>query len=142
MPEADYLPNWYATRVDGAMGPEEKDAALKLTVHANTPDKLYFDSQGHPILTVSHNTLRRPNSMKPFKEFYSCRKLLDISGNVRSITDNLGRTVEISSYDMAKNVLQKTSMEAGFKWALLSATGMLIFTWNGRGYHLLTTKGP
>ena len=55
LPEADYLPTWYAQRQGGALGPQEQAAARKAAVHAATPTVAHADSLGRTFLTVAHN---------------------------------------------------------------------------------------
>ena len=65
LPEAEYLPTWYAQRAGGAMGTEEQAAAVKAAVHAETPSVAHLDSLGRTFLTVAHNRLERSGTPLP-----------------------------------------------------------------------------
>lgn len=138
LPEPDYLPTWFEARSQGGLGVEEKHAATKAAVHANTPKRSFFNPLGRSIVTLSHNTVQRTGGSRT-EEYYTSRTSLDISGNVRSFIDNLGRVVETSCYNMLNEVIQTSSMEAGEKWSLFSAIGKPLFSWNSRGYQFWTT---
>jgi RHS repeat-associated protein len=140
IPESYYLPTWYQARINGDHGQEEKTAASKAAAHSKTPTKLLFDSLGRFVLTISHNSSQRALDGPRVEEFYVSRRLLDISGNVRNLTDNLNRIVEVSSYDMTGNAISKSSMEAGKTWSLGSVTAgaLPIFAWTSRGFQFST----
>ena len=55
LPQADYMPTWYAQRNSGGLGAEAQDAAQKAAVHANTPSTVHFDTLGRPFLTLAFN---------------------------------------------------------------------------------------
>ena len=71
LPEADYLPTWFAMRTDPANSAEairrwpdpkdraaEKSAAEKASVHANTPTIAHFDTLGRTFLTIAQNRFK------------------------------------------------------------------------------------
>ena len=60
LPEADYLPTWYAQRITDVGSPEQ-EAAVKTAVHANTPTVAYFDTLGRPFLTLRPQPVTRRN---------------------------------------------------------------------------------
>ena len=62
LPDAEYLPTWYAQRQVGALGPEEQSAANKAAVHANTPSAVHSDVLGRTFLTVAHNRFKYSNA--------------------------------------------------------------------------------
>ncbi|HWN69890.1 MAG TPA: toxin TcdB middle/C-terminal domain-containing protein, partial [Haliangium sp.] len=116
LPESDYLPTWYASRHDGAMGKLEQSAAAKTTVHARTPAVAHFDALGRAIVTVAHNRFVRKG--ETFEEFYTTRVQLDIEGNQRAIIDTKDRLVMLYDYDLIANRLHQASMDAGRRWKL------------------------
>ena len=62
LPDTDYLPTWYASRINGANGIYEQAAARKSELHANTPAIAHTDSLGRTFLTVAHNKFERKNN--------------------------------------------------------------------------------
>src|SRR5262249_31673699 len=106
--DAEYLPSWYQQRIGGAK--EEKDAAAKCAVHANTPTVAYFDTLGRAFLTVAHNKFERKRNdgtIETGEGKYPTRMNLDIEGNQREVRDAVvqdgdeqGRIVILYDYDM------------------------------------------
>ena len=110
LPNADYLPTWFALRTDAAHAavfaaqyPDSLDrmsetrAAEKTRVHAATPTTAHADSLGRAVLAVAHNKVSysgRPPAAVPVEEFYSTRIGLDIEGNQREVRDALTKTVD------------------------------------------------
>jgi RHS repeat-associated protein len=146
LPDADYLPTWYALRTDPSLAamaavlwPDpniraaETDAATKAAVHANTPTVAFFDTLGRPFLTVAHNRFERDGAM--VEEKYLTRVELDIEGNQRAIIDANGRIVMRYDTDVLGTRIHQASMEAGERWMLNDVTGKPIRTWNSRKYN-------
>ena len=84
LPETDYLPTWYAQRDNGALGPDEQAAAMRIQIHAATP-------------SVVALRLARPNfpyrgaqpvraQWQPRRGEYPTRVGLDIEGNHREVS--------------------------------------------------------
>jgi RHS repeat-associated protein len=135
LPETDDAPTWYARRQSGELGPEEKAAADKAAVHANTPTVAHFDVQGRVFLTVSHNRYRPAGGTagdSPIEERCADRVVLDIEGQSREVVDGLGRVVMRYKYDMLGNRVRMSSMEAGERWTLNDAGGNRIRLWDSR----------
>ena len=133
LPQSEYLPTWYRQRVAGAMGSEERNAALKAAAHARTPGVMYCDALGRVFLTVADNA----GAGK-----YPSRIGLDIQGNQRSVRDSIveagdreGRVVMRYDYDMRRNQIHQSSMEAGQRWMLVDAAAKAIRAWDSRGHH-------
>jgi RHS repeat-associated protein len=138
LPEADYLPTWYARRADGAMGALEQAAAAKAEPHANTPGVTYLDSLSRAFLTVAHNRAERPDA--PIEEaLQPTRVVFDIEGNQRSVVDALGRIVMTYDYDMLGTATHSASMEAGQRWMLADVSGQPLFGWDSRDHRLRTS---
>ncbi|HEX4966044.1 MAG TPA: RHS repeat-associated core domain-containing protein, partial [Thermoanaerobaculia bacterium] len=152
LPEADYLPTWYAERAGGALGRHEQDAARKTAVHAKTPTVAHADSLGRTFLSVAHNRFKRsdaPPADPPIEELYSTRIVFDIEGNQRAVFDAKDRMVMRYDYgiadlearrkeDGAANRIHQASMEAGERWVLNDITGKLLYGWDSRDHQFRT----
>lgn len=143
LPDDDYLPTWYTQRVDGALGPEEKDAAGKAAAHANTPTVAHFNTLGRTFLTIAKNRFQRQGTT--VEESYPTRVALDIEGNQREVRDAivqagdpLGRIVMKYDYDLLGNRIHQASMEAGERWMLNDVTSKPIRAWDSRGHAFRT----
>ncbi len=130
LPDAVYLPTWYAQRQSGALGPEEQAAAAKASAHADTPTIGYFDSLGRPFVTVDHNRFTRNGTT--VEERYARRVSWDIEGNERAVVDARNRVVMRYDYDMLGNRIHQISMDTGARWVLNDVTGNPIYSWNSR----------
>ena len=136
LPEADYLPTWYAQRIDD-LGSPEQEAAVKTAIHAGTPTVAHFDTLGRTFLTIAHNRFKysnTPESDLPTEEFCASRVVYDIEGNQREVIDALGRIVMRYDYDMLGNHTHQASMEAGERWMLNDVGGKPIRGWDSRGF--------
>lgn len=131
---------WYAQRADGTLGIQEQRAAEKTATHAGTPGRIWFDSLGRKVLTVSHNRLNRKGIVTD--EYSASRTVLDIEGNQREIIDALGRSVMRYDHDMLGNALHQASMESGTRWILNDVGNSSIYIWNSRGFRLHTEYDP
>ena len=103
LPEADYLPTWYAMRTDPANSaeairrwPDPKDRAARRAPprkRRSTPTprrSRYFDTLGRTFLTIAHNRFKYSNTPRPdppVEEFHRTRLVLDIEGNQREVID-------------------------------------------------------
>jgi len=134
LPESDYLPTWYRSRIDGAAGPAEKLAAEKAAKHANTPTTDYQDTLGRTFLSIADNG--RSAEDEPRK--YPTRTVFDIENNQRVVIDALGRVVMRNDFDMVGARLHEASMEAGGRWMLNDVQGKGIRSWNSRLYAVRT----
>jgi RHS repeat-associated protein len=130
LPESDYLPIWYSQRIDGALGPQEQDAARRTAPHADTPGRTYFDVLGRGFLSVTDNG-RGPDGEE---RLYSTRSVLDIKGAQLAVIDARGRVVLRDDYDLAGVKLRNQSMEAGTRWLLQDAATKPLRSWNSRNY--------
>jgi RHS repeat-associated protein len=157
LPASDYAPTWHALRTDPAHAikanqawPDpktreaERQAALKASVHRQSPTVAHFDALGRPFLTITHNKFNRERpdgTTEAVDEKYATRVDLDIEGNQRAVRDAveqdgdpLGRVVMRYGYDLLGTRLHQASMEAGERWTLNDAAGMLIRAWTSRGH--------
>jgi RHS repeat-associated protein len=153
LPDADYLPGWYAQRQSGARGPEAKAAAEKTAIHANTPTVAHSDSLGRAFLTIAHNKFKTSDmalTAPPVEEFHATRILLDIEGNQRAVIDARDRVVMRYDYSIAgpekdkaaANRIHQASMEAGERWTLNDVTGKPIRAWDSRGHEFRSVYDP
>jgi RHS repeat-associated protein len=154
LPDADYLPTWFALRTDPAHAAEaaltwpnpqireaERRAAQKAAKHADTPAAVYFDSLRRPFLTIAHNKFdrRKPDdTIETIEEKYSTRVELDIEGNQREVIDAKDRIVMRYGYDMLGNRIHQASIEAGERWTLGDVTSKPIRGWDSRGHTFRT----
>lgn len=130
LPDADFLPTWYAQRINGAKGAEEKDAAEKAAKHTDTPAVAHFDSLGRTFLAIADNGKDAGGA----EQKYPTRTVLDIEGNQREVIDAKDRIVMRYDYDMLGTRIHQASMEAGERWMLSDVTGKPIRAWNSRGH--------
>lgn len=137
LPDEDYMPTWYQQRVNGGMGTEEKSAADKAALHADTPAVNHFDSLGRTFLTIAHNKFVRDNTL--IEEKYSTRVVYDIEGNQREVIDAKDRVVMRYDYDMLGNRIHLVSMEAGERWMLNDVAGKPLYTWDSRNHEFSTS---
>jgi RHS repeat-associated protein len=134
LPDADYLPGWYAHRQGGALGRPEQDAARAAAAHAGTPAVAHVDSLGRTFLTIADNGTAEDGT----RRLYATRVALDIEGNQRSIIDPLSKRVMKYDYDMLGTKIHQISMDAGARWVLNNVAGKPIHAWDSRN-HLTTT---
>ncbi|RQZ06079.1 toxin [Burkholderia sp. Bp9031] len=138
---------WRAQRIGGAMGMDERNAALRAEAHADTPATAHFDVLGRPFLTVARNRVVCPgHDLDGSEESFATRVELDIEGNRRAVRDAiqqagdaLGRIVMRYAYDVLGNRIHQLSMEAGARWMLNDVAGKPIRAWDSRG-HGFTTR--
>jgi len=143
----DYLPTWYAQRIDGSLGDREKKAAEKAAAHDKTPTVVHLDPLGRPFVTIEDNG--KDSQGTDLK--YRTRTKLDIEGNELEVIDALGRTVMTYQYSIVGpaddedeqgedeettpvNRIHQSSMDAGQRWTLNDVLGNPIRSWNSRGH--------
>jgi YD repeat-containing protein len=146
---------WHAQRIGGALGQDERNAAQRAAVHADTPSTAHFDALGRPFLTVARNRVVCPgHNLDGTEESFDTRVELDIEGNQRAVRDAvthteardaagnpvvvddpLGRIVMRYAYDMLGNRIHQLSMEAGARWMLNDVAGKPIRAWDSRGHN-------
>jgi hypothetical protein len=141
LPAAAYLPTWHARRVGGVLGTREQEAAIKSAMYAATPTVALFDSLGRTFATIAHNRYRDPDApagAAPVEQLARTRVALDVSGNVRAMTDQLGRVVARYDHDLLGARLHQATMDAGEGWLLVDVGGATIHLWDARGHHVRT----
>jgi RHS repeat-associated protein len=132
LPDGDYLPTWYDQRFEMQLGREEQQAAVKTSVHANTPTISYIDALGRTFLMVAHNRFEREGS--PVDQYLVTRTDLDIQNNQRAVVDALGRVAMRYDYDMLNTRLRQISVDAGTRWMLNDILGKLMLVWDSRSH--------
>ncbi len=132
---------WYEARISGALGAAAQQAAEKTVVHSNTPNTIFLDTLGRPILSLDHNRwqIRRDSSTEVYEEIYATFIQMDIEGNARSVIDGRGNTVMSWKYDMLGTQVYQESMDAGRRWMLNNVAGNPIQSWDERGLVLRYT---
>jgi RHS repeat-associated protein len=141
LPDADYLPSWYTQRATGAMGADERAAAIKAAVHSATPSVVHLDSLGRAFMTVAHNKFKPADAADvdpPTEIFLSTRILFDSEGNQRDVIDAQNRIVMHYDYDMLGNPVHRASMEAGERWVLNDVAGATRYGWDSRDHRIRT----
>ena len=126
--------DWYRKRTDATLpdfivDSKEQQAAAKAAKHAHTPNVLYFDTLGRPVLSIEHN-----KSTAEADEFYRTKTKLDSEGNLRKVTDARENTVMEYKYDMLGNRVYQNSMDAGQRWLLANILGNPLRTWDERDH--------
>jgi RHS repeat-associated protein len=143
---------WYAQRIGGALGKDERNAALRAEAHADTPSTVHLDTLGRPFITLARNRVVCPNhDLDGTEEISATRVELDVEGNQRSVRDERKlpvnylptgaleqRIVMRYAYDMLGNRIHQLSMEAGKRWMLNDVAGKPIRTWDTRGHNFIT----
>jgi RHS repeat-associated protein len=122
---------WYATRINGQMGPDEQLAAQQTAVHAGTPSQNWFDSLGRSFMTAAHNKALRSNETVQ-EDYYYTRTPLDIEARPLYATDARGNTVMSWMYDMLGNICFQHSMDSGDRWMLADVMGKAFRLWDSR----------
>jgi RHS repeat-associated protein len=134
LPSEDYLPTWYQQRTGGALGPSEREAAIKAAAHADTPGTSFADPLGRTFLSVAHNRFSREGV--EINEFYPARSELDIQGNQLSVTDPLGRAVMTYDYDLGRRKIHQHSSDAGQRWTAIDVAGKPLLSFDSRQHRL------
>lgn len=114
---------WLTERLEAGAPADERTAAVQTQVHANTPSVSYLDSLGRVYLSVENNGL---------DENYETRTVLDIEGNVLTITDQRGITAFTYQYDIAGTRVYTNNPDAGERFILIDTMGNPLRTWDSR----------
>ena len=143
---------WHAERILGALGQDERNAALRAEAHADTPTSAHFDALGRPFLTVARNrVVCAGHDLDGIEESMATRVELDIEDNQRTVVDERRlpvnhlptgtveqRVVMQYDYDMLGNRIHQLSMEAGGRWMLNDVAGKPMRAWDSRGHNFTT----
>ncbi len=128
----EYRPTWYAARIGGGLGTEERRAAEKTVAHADTPAVAYTDALGRVVCSLEDNG-----------DFghYETQSVLDIEGTTLTVIDGRGNTVMQYAHNMLppadektpKPALRQYSMDGGETRMLPDVLGSPVRTWDDRG---------
>ncbi|KAF3929568.1 hypothetical protein ABW19_dt0206573 [Dactylella cylindrospora] len=118
-----YLPSWYEIRKD-----QEPEAAQQSLVYANNPKIEHLDPQGNII-----GEERSFESRSLISKFS-----YDVLGRRLGCVDEVGRTVELSRYDLRGRKVFTSGMDSGQELAIYSTDDQEIFHWNSRDIWKLT----
>jgi RHS repeat-associated protein len=91
----------------------------------NTPSSVLIDALGRTVQTVERNKNLSDKTWSPIQEYLTA-STYDIRGNVLSVTDPLGRTAFLYSYDLANRAWRTESIDAGIRRSVPDAAGKLI----------------
>jgi RHS repeat-associated protein len=136
LPESDYLPTWYERRITGAEGLEEKVAAEKAALHAETPGTIFFDAMSRAFVSFDTIRTQRSDEPTPKEEIWRNTSVLDIKGSQRRVYDSLDRLVTVGTYNYAQSLMHQTGMENGERWILQDALGNVLLSWDSRKQRL------
>jgi RHS repeat-associated protein len=130
IPDIEYSPTWYNSRINGQLGPIEKSAAIKASAHANTATVTHLDPLGRKFLSIVDN-----GSAGKYSTFI----VFDIQGNQREIIDAQNRSVMRYQYNMVQEIVHQASFESGERWVLNDVLGKPICLWNSRNQQIRNT---
>ncbi len=114
---------WLTERLETGAPADERTAALQTQVHADTPAVSYLDSLGRVYLSVENNGT--------YGNYETCA-VLDIEGNVLSVTDQRGITAFTYKYDIAGTQVYTNNPDAGERYIFTDTTGNPLRTWDSR----------
>ncbi|RKK82854.1 hypothetical protein BFJ68_g16267 [Fusarium oxysporum] len=123
IPEDEFLPSWYEARVSGD-DRAERDAASKTVAHSSTPTTSHLDSLGRPFLVVASTG----------SEVFTVSTELDVCGNPRVVRDGLGRTSQVSDWDMCQRQAYSATIDSGQTWAFSDGASQKCMAWNSRDF--------
>lgn len=129
VPEKEYLPTWYEERIDGRLGIQEQNTAMKTAKHANTPTVHHFDTLGRVFLIITDNGDQKQQT----------RVELDIEGNKHTVKDTFDRIIITYNYDMLSNEIYQISMDAGSRLVLNNSVKKPIIAWDNLD-HIIRTS--
>jgi len=135
--EEEFLPTWRAARMTGGLGPHERDSALKASVHAGTPDRVFVDALGRAICSISHNRVDRAPS--PLEEFATVRTFYDALGSVRRTLDPMGRVFARHVVDLLGRRLVDYTLDRSWRRTLPDIEGSPLRAWDSRGHAFRNT---
>ena len=128
---------WYARRIDGGLGRDQRRAAEQTAAHAGTPTLSWLDTLGRTFLTVAHNRVPAADGGLA-DQFCRTRSLLDIQGNTREARDALGRAVMCYGYSVLSAQVTQAGMDTGGGVMLPDATGRPVYSRDSRGFTFRT----
>jgi RHS repeat-associated protein len=136
---------WYAEHIAAQAATPEHEAATKAAAHADTPTVEHLDPLGRPFMRIAHNRYKRNGAV--VEEQTATRIELDVEGNERAVSDERTTTtgaleqriVIRSDYDLLRNRIHQSSMEAGERWMVNDVAGRQVRAWDSRRFLRRTT---
>lgn len=137
---------WHARRIDGSLGPHEREAAIRAAAHADTPKTAHLDASGRPFLSIVRNRIVCPgHELDGHETRFESRVELDVQGRQRAVRDAiedsdrerddpLGRIVGRFVFDLLGNPVRTEAIDAGQRWALTDTLAQPIRAWDSRGH--------
>ncbi len=130
---------WYLDRINGGMGDDEKEAAEKAAIHAETHSTDYLDSLGRNICNVAHNVFNDRTTGVRIEQYYPSLITLDIEGNQRKLRDAKRIDLELEDvfvmeykYDMLGKLAYQKSMDAGERWMFNDCMQKPFYKWDSK----------
>lgn len=117
---------WYNDHHNSTIS-EERDAAAKAAVHANTPTVMQLDVLARPFTTRQYLTAPVPDGTGEAIDSFAD---LDIIGNQLSVTDGLGRKQLIYQYNLVKSPCYQKSIDGGEQRNLVDVAGKPLYHWD------------
>lgn len=139
--DRDWL-TWRHQRVGGALGRDERRAALATSAHADTPAVSHVDALGRTVLTVADNG--PGEHAEQGHRLLLTRVHLDIEGNREAVYDAVtadgrgGRLTTRSTYDMTGRTLFVRNIDTGARWTFCDITGSPLSSWDSRAHVIRT----
>jgi RHS repeat-associated protein len=99
--------------------------------HWDTPASIMIDALGRTVASVARN------GAKPVTDWFRTRATYDISGNLLTVTDALGRVTFRLVYDLANRPWRVESNDAGVCRTVLDAAGNAVEHRDGKGALIL-----
>lgn len=129
---------WYAERIGGSLVSDtlENNAAVKTTLHDNTPVISYFDPLGRNIYSVVSNRYVEYKTGATVEKKLGTFTKLDIAGRTHYIVDSRNNTAVEYQYDMLGRVLYQKSMDSGRQWVFSDCFGKHLHRWDGKDTHM------
>lgn len=131
--------SWYQQRkqrsiaqeltAEGKNPDKEFEAAQKAASHNKTPQTVYFDSLGRPILALDHNGWDTAQKARLYTTFFE----LDIEGNLQTMTDARGNQVERYQYNLLGERICVQTSDAGTSWGMSNVLGNPLYQWDSKG---------
>ena len=118
---------WYAARIGGAMGSEERRAAIRAAAHADTPALTHTDTLAREFYTIQYLTPYTTATPAQRLESYVT---LDIQGNNLAVADARGLTPIQSKYNMVQVPCRLLSVDSGRQHTLTDAAGQPLYNWD------------
>lgn len=121
---------WYDARIGGLPGTDEKDAAEKAALHADTPSLIFLDSLARAFYTIQHD---RNVQGGWADQYYESFVELDIAGNRMVIHDARGLQQLRYRYNMVGAPMWQQSIDGGESHVLVDAGGQPLYNWDAAG---------